>query len=124
MAHALHHLWIPHCERCESLQRRANELSHEQALELRVCHSCETLKSQLEFQNLLIRELTHKSETEIVNTGEFKPIAPKHIPWAVRRAQLEREDRELAARLRMEKNKEITENDLDAELESLGKDNG
>jgi hypothetical protein len=96
------------------------ELRHEQKLELRVCQSCETLKSQLEFQNLLIRELTHRSETEVVNSDNFKPIAPKHIPWAVRRAQLEREDRELAARLRAEKTREVTADNLDAELESLG----
>lgn len=121
LAHALHHLFTPHCERCESLQQRTMQLKHEQTLELRVCQSCETLKTQLEFQNILIRELTQRVEPEITPTTEFKPITPKHIPWAVKRAQLEKEDRELAARLRSEKQKEVTVDNLDEELESLGK---
>lgn len=121
LAHALHHLWSPHCARCESLLQRTIELRHEQELELRVCQSCETLKTQLEFQNQLIRELTRRPEEIIQGSEDLKPIAPKFIPWAVRRAALEKEDRELASRLRMEKQAEITKDNLDAELASLKK---
>lgn len=121
LAHALHHLFNPHCEKCESLLAQKQQFEREHALELRVCQSCEALKTQLEFQNLLIKELTRRPEPESnASTENLKPIVPKHIPWAVRRAQLEKEDRELASRLRMEKQREVTADNLDEELESLG----
>lgn len=102
---------------------RILELDNEFELESKVCHSCETLKTQIEFQNLLIQELTRKDIPEIkTETQDLKPISTtRHIPWTVRRAQLEKQDRELAQKLRSEK--EITIENLDSELESLSKSN-
>lgn len=121
LAHALHHLFKPHCESCESLLAQSLQLEREHELNKRVCQSCETMKTQLEFQNVLIRELTRRPEPEsITSTDNLRPITPKHIPWAVKRAQLEKQDRDLAARLRAEKQKEVTADNLDEELESLG----
>jgi hypothetical protein len=124
LTHALHHLFNPHCSHCESLRERDIELKREHELELRVCQSCETLKTQLEFQNQLIRELTAKPINEVQSTPEdFKPILPKHKPWSVRRNELERADRELAKKLRGDKERQITADNLDEELESLENSN-
>jgi hypothetical protein len=87
---------------------------------MRVCQSCETLKQQLEFQNQLIRELSNPIPIPVeVNTEKFEPIKPKFIPWSVRRAQLQKEDRTLAEKLKKEKEAEITADDLDKELEEI-----
>lgn len=124
LAHALHHLFNPHCTECESLHASARELQREHELEMRVCHSCETLKSQLEFQNQLIREMMRPKEelNRVVEEVNHQPIPPRHIPWTVTRNRLQREDRELAERLKAEKAAgvaEITQDDLDAEIASI-----
>ena len=120
LAHALHHLFNPHCELCDSLLREERERQREHDLELRVCQSCETLKTQLEFQNQIIRELTRKPEPEVTtDANNFRPIMPKHKPWRVKQMELEKQDRELAARLKADKEKEITLDNLDSELEEL-----
>ena len=116
LAHALHHLFNPHCPKCESLRAKDNDAKREHELELRVCQSCETLRTQLEFQNQLIRELTSRPESEVTEPSSHKPILPKHKPWAVKRAELEQQDRELAKRLREQKQEEITIDNLEAEL--------
>lgn len=96
------------------------EKNHEQEMELlelknahekdmSICQSCEVLKTQLEVQNELIRNLTKREiqESEPVTAGNHKPIMPKFKPWAVRRAELEQADREKARILR-EEAEEIT----------------
>lgn len=124
LTHALHHLFNPHCEQCESLLIAERELQREHDLELRVCQSCETLKTQIEFQNQLIAALTRPPETETTTVANnFQPIMPKHKPWSVRRAELEQQDRLLAQRLKSEKLQEITVDNLEAELESMAKSN-
>jgi thioredoxin-related protein len=78
-----------------------------------VCHSCETLKTQIEFQNQLIRELTKPQvAVEEIENKDYKPISAKHKPWSVVRAELEKKDRELSSRLVHEK--EVTVENLDA----------
>lgn len=120
LAHALHHLFNPHCELCDSLRQSELERQREHDLELRVCQSCEALKTQLEFQNQVIKDLIRQPEPQTTeDVSNFKPIMPKHKPWRVRQAELEREDRELARRLKEDKLKEITVDTLDAELEEL-----
>lgn len=121
LAHALHHLFNPHCELCDSLLAQKLQLEREHELELRVCQSCETLKTQLEFQNQLIRELTSREITEetIPAHNNHQPISPRHKPWAVRRAELEKADRELSRKLREEKLNEVTVDSLDEELNAI-----
>lgn len=111
-------LWI---EKSRQHQLEVIRLNNEHQLEMRVCHACETLKTQLEAQNLLIRELTRKSESEPVrNLTPDKPILPRHRPWSVVQQQLQKEDRALASRLREEASKvPITENDIEKELEEM-----
>lgn len=94
-------------------------LKNEHRLEMRVCHSCETLKAQLEAQNQLIRELTKPLE----QVSEIKQSVPQpihnHKPWRVRRAQLESADRKRAEELIKNKEAEITADSLESELEAI-----
>jgi hypothetical protein len=119
LAHALHHLFSPHCSECDSLRAQENAAKREHELELRVCQSCETLKTQLEAQNQIIRDLISQNNprTEPEVERDFKPILPKHKPWSVRRAELERADRVKAEELRTSKRKEITADNLEEELQ-------
>lgn len=87
MANFLHRFFNPHCPHCR-----------EEYDENRVCNSCEVLKIELEqirFQNkqLLdtILEYTKPSRPEVavVHDDNLKPISPSHIPWNVKKQQLE-----------------------------------
>lgn len=69
------------------------------------CEACEALKSEVEhlrYQNKRFMDnLLIKPEPETAK--EPVPITrPKTVPWPVRKAQLEREDREKAERIRAE----------------------
>lgn len=112
-------LWI---EKKREHELEIIRLNNEHQLEIRVCQACETLKTQLEAQNLLIRELTrNKTESEPVKDySQNKPIMPRHKPWSIVQQELQRADRELAAKLREEASKvPITENDIEKELEEM-----
>ncbi len=102
-------------------QRRIDILNikNEHALELKVCQSCEPLKAQLEAQNLLIRELTKQPETPAELKKETPQPITNHIPWRVRREQLQAADRRRAEELIKNKEAEITAESLDAELEAI-----
>lgn len=106
-------------------ERRAHQLEllrlkNEHELEMKVCHSCETLKTQLEAQNILIRELTKKPEPIEIPIETHQPIRPKHKPWSVVQQQLEREDRKMAAKLKEEITKQpLTADDIERELEGV-----
>lgn len=93
-------------------------LEQEHELELRVCHSCEALKTQIEAQNLLIRELTKKEPVVEIERHAPQPIYSRHKPWRVRRQELEKADKELAEKLKKEKlaAAEITVDNLEKEL--------
>lgn len=125
LAHALHHMFNPHCSHCESLRERDIATQREHELELRVCQSCETLKTQLEFANSIIRELTRPQVVteETPDTSNLKPIvSAKHKPWAVVRASLERADKIKAQELKQQRQVEINLDNLDEVVaESLGK---
>lgn len=121
LTHALHHLFNPHCAHCESLLLQERELEREHDLERRVCQSCETLKSQLEFQNQLIRELTRIEEPTPQETVSrpHQPIRRTFTPWRVKRAELEQADRKQNEALLAAKHREITADNLDEELDSV-----
>lgn len=79
----LHHLFNPHCPDC-----------------IRVCDSCETLRSLLnieknEKQKLLdiIIERNTPKEHEVPPEVKLEDITQRHIPWRVRQQALEAEDR-------------------------------
>lgn len=100
-----HELMSPHCEHC--IRERKEELEqHELDREINnICNSCENLKMQLSIANQrcdnLIEKLTSKhDETPKVDT-EFKQIIQtRHIPWSVKKQQLETESRLRAQELR------------------------
>jgi len=83
------------------------------------CKSCETLRHQIDIANaerrlLLdsILSLTNPSVKEEPQV-EYKPITPKHIPWAVKKEMLEEADRVKAKERRTidELEKELKVND-------------
>lgn len=87
----LHHIFNPHCDACAMEQ-----------LELNHCKSCSILQQQLERANyekdLLLRNLLHKPEVPVqMNTDDLVPVRPsKHVPWVVKRRELEENDRATA----------------------------
>lgn len=90
----------------------------------KLCNSCEILKSELEFANRdrdrLLSRLLERPEKEV----EKEPVQitkPHRVPWAVKRQELEREDRKLAAELLKNKGKEITTDELEKEVVNASK---
>lgn len=93
-------------------------IKNEHQLELKICQSCEILKTQLEAQNLLIRELTRPVETIVEEKRPTPQPINNHVPWRVRRAELEAADKKRAAEL--VKEREITADNLEQELQNAG----
>lgn len=110
----LHKLFNPHCEAChqEMIEENASKIEHELLndqikREEDKCETCEVLKVELEAQRFNNRELLRTiiemnlpEKVVQVSNEETKPITPKHIPWAVKKAALENEDRATAKILR------------------------
>jgi hypothetical protein len=101
----LHHLFNPHCPDCKA----DNE-------DLKVCLSCETLKAELaserfEKNKLLstLLEVVHPVvRVEKEEQKELQPIAPRTVPWNVKRQMLEAEDR-VQAKIIADKQREEAE---------------
>lgn len=102
----LHHLFSPHCAECILVNA-----------ELDRCKSCETLQLALDQANRekhdLLNALMQLSQPR--TEPDSKPYVPletdtksKFVPWRVRQAELEANDRE-AARLLRDKHKEIAD---------------
>lgn len=114
----LHHLLNPHCVEC----------SHEAE-----CKSCDTLQGQLAIANETIRQLTLTivDLSKPVVVSEYAPptvvtpeaLAKKRMPWKVKQALLEQEDRVKAATLRDAPKPEesITISSLEDELAAVEK---
>jgi len=109
----LHHLFNPHCEQCELDLR-----------ELDRCKSCETLQSALDQANrekhdLLNTILRLSSGTKQVEDKPYEPnleeVKPRQVPWRVRQAQLEAEDRR-SAQILKDKQKEIDDTKVAAKF--------
>lgn len=84
----LEHKLNPHCQHCEDL-----------VLDSKVCNSCEVLK----LENARLLDLIDKLTTPVKSEEEdktdysnLKPIRPAHIPWNVKRQELEQSDRATA----------------------------
>jgi len=92
-----HRLFNPHCPDCI-----------EQARELNHCNSCEILQLEITKlridNNKLLDVILNKNNSPSlpINIEDMKPIQSKHIPWAVKRQQLEADDRRIAERLKSE----------------------
>lgn len=115
-----HELFNPHCLHCEQVRKQEleQELVNEEAERIlrekeldqeredNICGSCEILKIELAKANTridsLLDKLTNKPTVEIPveENVERKPIQTRHIPWTVRKQQLEQASRERAAALR------------------------
>lgn len=92
------------------------------------CETCEVLRAQLDESNRERKELLHrlldsnKSEPLPEKVEELQPIRPVNIPWRVRQAMLEAEDRKQAQLLKAKKvemsqsNQSNDINKLEAEL--------
>lgn len=81
----LGHKLDPHCEHCQDLKD-----------EQRLCLTCEVLKIENARLLDLINKLTDKplaTPIEEPDYSNIKPIAPRHIPWHVKRSELEANDR-------------------------------
>ena len=93
----------------------------ERRRERRECPTCRVLEQQLfhannEKEKLLnqIIELTRPTREVVEDTKEYEPINRRTIPWPMRKAELERNDRETAARLeQIRKANEDLEKELD-----------
>ena len=82
------------------------------------CNTCEVLKMELALahnQNeKLLNSIIRPEPTPIVETETPRAIMPKHVPWHIKRAELEKADRQQAERLR--------ENFTKTEVEDLEKE--
>jgi hypothetical protein len=88
----LNHIFSVHCDICA---------------ETKVCKNCEFLKQLLEVEKAekarLIDSLLYKpSESAPLSVEEFKPVGPKVIPWSLTKAELERNSREEARKMKAE----------------------
>ena len=92
--------------------------------EEKVCQNCEYLKLIIEQNRLERVQLQELLRTPITKLEEyenrtFEPIAPKYTPWNVKRAQLEKNDREEAARLRKESENKIQRDRLQGSTSTI-----
>ena len=96
MFNFIHKLFHPHCPECQ-LQDK-DEL---------VCPSCEVLKEEINFLRMqsqkLLETITHKPIEEVRTTAPV-PVTPRvmRVPWAVKRQQMEADDRQRAEKMRQE----------------------
>ena len=120
--------WLIRKQEREAYLRLQNEskIEYERAQsELNIkCESCEILKLELarihELNKTLLNEITYKPTPE--PDRPQSPISmPKYVPHSVKRHMMEREDRNLAKKLREEKERELVE---ELEKEVLGQVNG
>lgn len=92
--------------------------------DLRMCQSCEILKTQVEqlrYDNvkLMDRVLEKPQQVEArAPEADLRPIANKHISWSVRKQMLEAEDRKKAQLIR--ESMQVIDK-LEEELDLVGK---
>lgn len=92
---------IGECPSCKILQQVIIKMQEKLEKE-QECKSCEILKVELENERFEKRQLLNKiafppEEKKLeINEKELKPIYPRHTPWSVQQALLEKEDREKA----------------------------
>lgn len=97
-----HELFYPHCPQC--IKDNEDELDLKR--DALVCNSCESLKSQLAVVNqqnlVLLNKIINPVETtsQVADTVERRPIQTRHIPWTVKKQQLEQSSRERVAALK------------------------
>ena len=113
----LAHKFNPHCQHCEDL-----------LIERNICNTCEVLKLENARLLDLINKLTDPKPNEsepVVDYSDMKPLRPAHIPWSVKRAELEHNDREtIKARREAANTKSDITSIQSLEDEVLGSKNG
>lgn len=113
-----HRLLNPHCPECKIED-------HDEY----VCDSCEVLKEEINYLRLqnqkLLETITNKPKEEVRTTAPV-PITPRvtRVPWAVKRQQMEQNDREKAEKMRQESiaNKGAAKPDNPVTVEELEKE--
>jgi hypothetical protein len=119
-----HEFMNPHCTHCanERIQElEQKELDREINL---VCNSCESLKMQLSIANNrvdnLIEKLTNTTRIEEAPVNSTEPAkilqTRQHVPWAVKRQQLELQSKERAVQL---KNLAKPDSEINESIEKL-----
>lgn len=126
--HWLHHFLNPHCYQCEKAQQEEFDFEREQFEHSKICQGCENLKMEL------VR--AHRLNESLIDKITFKPVIEERpvtlsdevlktvkTPWKLKRQLLEEADKQ-TARIKNDLDKiqpvaVITEDDLDAELDSL-----
>ena len=121
-----HELLNPHCSHCNALrvqELEQKELDREIGL---ICNSCENLKIELaknhQLVNTLLEKLTESPKEEVIEKSSEPPriIGPSHVPWNVRRQQLESESRKELQRLKDSASQNAAKPDIDKLEKDLG----
>jgi hypothetical protein len=91
------HYEEPVCKTCEILKKELEQYKDKH------CETCEILKTDLEYERhekreilsrTFLKEEEHKQDLDLEK--DYKPVLPRHTPWSIRQAILERESREKA----------------------------
>lgn len=119
MANWWHRFFNPHCEKCR--EEYCQEIT---------CEYCEEYRTLLETERASTRKLLdsmiaitesilhpESSSQPVTTREEPKAILPKIMPWAVKRQQLEAQDRERAKALQREAEMAIASTKSTEELE-------
>jgi hypothetical protein len=92
MFHWLHHLLNPHCPQCQM-----------EAIDRKVCASCEVLSQQLAIANIekkqmleTILSFSKPAENQSSPPVDYEKLKPRMMTWNVRKQMLEAEDRKAA----------------------------
>lgn len=116
MINWIHKLLNPHCVHCEQLRDKWKEESE-------FCRSCEDLRMELAYFKQLNESLMNRllgAPNQITLDNQEAPVSistNRKIPWAVKRQQLEAEDRLRAIQLKENvKIEQVTVEDLESEL--------
>lgn len=107
----IHHFLNPHCEHCRNEKFES---------EVVVCHSCETLKTQLAIANneknqLLntILSFTRKPEESPSVIVRPENVKPGMMTWRVRKQMLEAEDKKAAELLAEQRKRKDVVNEIE-----------
>lgn len=120
MSNFLHRWLNPHCVDCNAERQ-----------ESKLCMSCETLKDQLARVNdekkQLLESILEKPKEEEPRILEKEEIQSKYVPWRVRQAALEAEDRQKAMLLKKKQEElkgtpKVDTSELEKELEIVEKE--
>lgn len=114
MLNFFHRLFNPHCEHCRQEDIEDNEVfEHDPRVEI-LERELASVKAERDKLLDVILKREEPEEIELPTNPLPKPVRVRHVPWAVRREMLEKEDRK-AARDKAERLAELSETPRTAE---------